>query len=210
MHRRIALFGGTFDPVHIGHTAVAEHAAAHLQAEEVFFIPARRSPHKFDAPLVPVEHRLNMLSLALADHPSFSVSTCEVERSEPSYTFDTVMEFREKLPGASLFWLVGADTVESLPRWYRIGELLDACNVCVMVRGGVESPQLDTLVPSLGPTAVSRLKQSVIPTPLIPISSSEVRARLAAGQDVSDMLHPAVLTYINDHSLYRPKAPKVG
>jgi nicotinate-nucleotide adenylyltransferase len=202
MTQRIILFGGTFDPVHVGHTTVVEHAAASLHAHEVIFIPARRSPHKFDVPLALAEHRLNMLSLAMAEQSSFSVSACEIERAEPSYTFDTVMEFRTRLPEAKFFWPVGADALPSLPRWYRIRELLEVCDICVMSRGGVNLPSFDLLAPSLGQGTVDRLKQIAITTPLIPISSTEIRQRLAAGQDVSTMLHPAVLHYIRQYRLY--------
>jgi nicotinate-nucleotide adenylyltransferase len=203
--KRIILFGGTFDPVHVGHTTVVEHVAATLRASDVVFIPARRSPHKSDVPLAPSEQRLAMLTLALADHPSFTVSRCELDRPEPSYTIDTVMEFRRQFPDARLSLVIGADAISSLPRWYRIGDLLDLCEISVMSRGGVDSPEFDRLVPSLGIEAASRLRESAIATPLIPVSSTEIRARLAAGQDVSSMLHPAVLTYIRCHGLYGAK-----
>lgn len=202
MKQRIILFGGTFDPVHLGHTTVVEHASKKLGADEVIFIPARRSPHKSDSPLAPIEHRLKMLSLALVGYRSFSISRCEIDRSEPSYTFDTVADFRRKYPDASLFWLVGADTVASLPKWYRIAELLELCNVCVMSRGGIDQPVFDKLVPALGRVAAEQLRKNAIASPLVPVSSTEVRTRLAAGQDVADMLHPAVLQYIRQHSLY--------
>ncbi len=202
MEQRIILFGGTFDPVHLGHTTVVEHASVQLRADEVIFVPARRSPHKSDSPLTPIKHRLNMLTLALSDHKTFSISTCEVDRSEPSYTFDTVTDFRTKFPIATIFWLVGADTMPSLPRWHRITELLEICNVCVMSRGGIDSPAFERLAPILGQAAADRLRQNAIATPLIPISSTEVRARMAAGLDVSDMLHPPVLRYIRQNGLY--------
>jgi nicotinate-nucleotide adenylyltransferase len=203
---RIILFGGTFDPVHVGHTTVVEQAAASLRADSVVFIPARRSPHKSDVPLAPAEHREAMLTLALAGHPSFRMSRCELSRPEPSYTIDTVMEFRKQFPDAMLFWLVGADAIFSLARWYRIGELLDLCDICVMSRGGVDSPEFERLVPSLGAESAKRLRESAIATPLIPVSSTEIRSRLAAGLDVSSMLHPAVLAYIRAHGLYGVKA----
>ncbi len=198
----IVLFGGTFDPVHIGHTTVVQHAARGLRADEVVFIPARRSPHKSDAPLAPADHRVSMLKLAIEEYPSFSVSRCELDRPEPSYTYDTVMEFRASHPGARLVWLVGTDMLASLPRWYRIRELLDLCAISVRSRGGVDSPDFGSVAPSLGPEAARRLQKAAIVTPLIPVSSTEVRSRLAAGQDVTGMLHPAVIQYIRDHGLY--------
>jgi nicotinate-nucleotide adenylyltransferase len=202
MAKRIILFGGTFDPVHLGHTAVIRHVASHLRADEVFFIPARRSPHKLDVPLAPAEHRIKMLALATGEYPSFSISDCEISRPEPSYTFDTVMEFKTKSPDATFFWPVGADAIPSLSRWYRFKDLLNLCEICIMSRGGIDAPEFDLLAPSLGQAAVDRLKKAAIATPLVPISSTEVRTRLAAGQDVSTMLHPAVLRYIRQNGLY--------
>ncbi len=208
MPDRIVLFGGTFDPVHLGHTAVVENAARQLHADKVFFIPARRSPHKYDYPLAPAEHRLNMLSLALANYHLFSVSKCELERAEPSYTYDTVRHFRSQFPDAQLFWLVGADAMQSLPRWYRFTDLMDLCQVCIMRRGGIDSPAFDRLSPVWGGKIAERLKKDSIATPLVEISSTEVRARLASGLDVSNMLHPDVLKYIVEHGLYGSKAAK--
>jgi nicotinate-nucleotide adenylyltransferase len=202
----IVLFGGTFDPVHIGHTTVVQHAAGSLRASAVVFIPARRSPHKSEAPLAPADHRTRMLELAIAELPGFSVSRCELDRPEPSYTYDTVMEFRTTRPDAKLVWLVGTDMLASLPRWYRIRELLDLCDVCVMSRGGVDSPDFEKLVPSLGREAARRLQEAAIVTPLIPVSSTEIRTRLATGQDVSGMLHAAVIEYIRAHGLYGSRA----
>lgn len=202
MADRIILFGGTFDPVHVGHTAVVEHAAQSLDAGEVVFIPARRSPHKVDPPLADAEHRINMLHLATNDLPGFGVSRCEIDRPAPSYTYDTVMQFRVARPGARLTWLIGADMVGSLPSWYRIGELMQICDISVMSRGGVDAPNFDAVAASLGKEAGRKLREAAIVTPLIPVSSTEVRARLATGQDVSGMLHPGVLAYIYEHGLY--------
>jgi nicotinate-nucleotide adenylyltransferase len=199
---KIILFGGTFDPVHIGHTTVVAHAADTLGADEVTFIPARRSPHKADTPLAPTEHRVNMLRLALTEHPSFSLSRCELDRPEPSYTFDTVSQIRASRPDAKLIWLVGSDAIASLSRWYRIRELLELCQVSIMSRGGMDEPQFEGLAATLGRETADRLRKAALATPLIPISSTEIRACLARGQDVSEMLHPAVLEYIRGHHLY--------
>jgi nicotinate-nucleotide adenylyltransferase len=202
MAERVILFGGSFDPVHVGHTTVAEHVAGRLGAARTIFVPARRSPHKSEPPVASPQHRVNMLSLAVARYPSFSVSRCELERLEPSYTYDTVADFRRRLPEAELFWLVGADTVASLPQWHRVADLMNLCEICVMSRGGLELPALDSLIPSLPAEAVRRLKCNVVEAPAVPVSSTEVRRRLKAGLDVSKMLDPAVLEYIIRHKLY--------
>lgn len=200
----ILLFGGSFDPIHNGHLAVAAYAGVHLNAAHIVFIPARRSPHKTDAPVADDASRLAMISLAIDGKGCFEVSDCELTRPEPSYTIDTIEYFRCQYgPQAELFWLIGADMVAGLPRWHRIQELLAACRLCIMYRGGMDRPALTPLACHFGPEAVDRLKNDVIETPLVDISSTDIRARMAAGQSVADLVPPQVLRYIEQHHLYR-------
>jgi cytidyltransferase-like protein len=160
--RKTALFGGTFDPIHLGHAAVAAAAAEHIGAEKIIFIPTKRSPLK------------------------------------------------DSLPKASgdalIYWLAGADSIDELPRWYGIVELIDECNLCVMYRAGCEPPDFAKFTALWGPQRVEKLQQNVIRTPLIDMSSTEIRNRLAASRDVTDMLAPPVADYIRKYSLYQSKA----
>lgn len=202
--RRIALFGGTFDPIHLGHTRVAEAARKRIEAEKVIFIPAKRSPLKGFAPHATDDDRLQMIALATRHNERFSVSDCELRRPAPSYTLDTVKHFQNKFgPDASIYWLIGADSVDDLVLWHRVDELIDTCHVAVMVRGGYESPAFDKHLQTLGRDRVEKLRSNVIETPSIDISSTEVRRRLAAGEDVGDMLCTDVLDYIRRRGLYR-------
>jgi nicotinate-nucleotide adenylyltransferase len=200
----IALFGGTFDPIHLGHTQVAEAAAKQIEAEQVVFIPAKCSPLKGFLPNATDEDRLRMIELAIRNHNRFSVSDCELRRPAPSYTLDTVNHFQEKYGAdASLYWLLGADSVNDLLLWHRIDELIDVCNLAVMVRGGYEAPSFERHVAALGLDRVEKLRRNVIETPSIDISSTKVRKHLAAGRDAGEMLCPDVRDYIRQRGLYR-------
>lgn len=201
--RKIALFGGTFDPIHLGHTEVANVALQRLDADEAIFIPAKRSPLKGRGPTASDNDRLAMIALATESNERFRVSDCELRRSAPSYTLDTVNQFRDELgPKTAIYWLLGADSVADLVHWYRPEELIDACHVAVMYRGGYERPSFEKYLSRWGRQRVEKLQNDVIETPSIDISSTEIRRRLAAGEDVSKMLHPQVATYIRKQNLY--------
>ena len=205
--KKIALFGGTFDPVHLGHTAVAAAAAEHIGAEKIVFIPAKRSPLKDSFPEAGDDDRLAMIALAIADNKKFQLNDYELKKTKPSYTLETVRRFQADYGAKALiYWLVGADSIDELSRWYGIVELIDECNLCVMFRAGCEPPDFAKFKNIWGPARVEKLQRNIIRTPLIDISSTEIRNRLAAGRDVTDMLAPQVADYIRKHGLYQPKA----
>lgn len=206
--QRTALFGGTFDPIHLGHTTVAQAAARLLDAEKLIFVPARISPLKGFFPFAGDRDRLRMIELAVANNDLFAVSDCELNRPAPSYTLDTVRQFQHRYgPGTSIHWLIGADGIGDLVHWYKIQELIDECNLTTMRRPGYPVPDFDRFEPLWGPERIAKLKEHVIETPLVNISSTEVRRRLIAGQDVTGMLHPDVIQYIREHNLYRKTQP---
>jgi len=205
MKRKTALFGGTFDPVHRGHVIVAESATKYIGADEVVFIPAQRSPNKNLCAVADGDARLKMISLAIEGRKGFRVSDCELNRPGPSFTLDTVKQFSETCgKEAAIYWLVGADSVDDLLNWHRIDELIDRCNLCVMFRGGFAEPDFAGFDAVLAPARAAKLRRNVIPTPLVDISSTEIRRRLSVGEDVADMVAPAVLDYIRQHNLYGP------
>ncbi len=206
--RRIALFGGTFDPIHVGHTTVAGAAAQQIGAEKVVFIPAKISPLKGFFPFASDNDRLKMIELAIAGHELFAASACELQRPAPSYTLDTVRQFqRDYGPQTHIHWLIGADGVGDLVHWYKIEELIDECYLTTMRRPGYPVPDFDRFEPLWGPQRVAKLRENVVETPLVDISSTEVRRRLVAGEDVTGMLHPDVIRYIRAHKLYRKTKP---
>ena len=202
----VILFGGSFDPIHNGHLSVAAYAFEHLRADRLFFIPARRSPHKSAGPSADGQARSEMIRRAISGKEGFSVSDCELQRPEPSYTFDTVRQFRDQFGSdADLFWLIGADAINDLDKWYRIDELLGLCRLCIMYRGGLKRPDLQRLIPIFGATRVRQLENDVLPTPLIDASSSEIRSRIASGKPVDELLPEKVAAYIQKEGLYTEK-----
>jgi nicotinate-nucleotide adenylyltransferase len=201
--KKTALFGGTFDPIHLGHTAVAAAAGEHIGADKVIFVPAKRSPLKAFGPEGGDEDRLVMVKTAIAGNNSFDVSDYELKKTGPNYTLETVRHFQQQLgEGAAIYWLAGADTLEDLPHWYGITELIDQCNLSVMFRAGFPPPDFSKYESIWGRQRIEKLQQNIIETPLIDISSTEIRRRLSTAHDVSGMLNPRVLQYIRDKGLY--------
>ena len=201
--RDIILYGGSFDPIHLGHLTMAAYAIDYLHAETLIFIPAARSPHKMTVPIASPSQRIEMVRMVIEGMDRYQVSECELNRPQPSYTFDTICEFRLRYgPEAVLYWLVGADAVPELPRWFRIDELLDLCRVCILCRAGFEISSLQTLEGQLSRRHIEQLGRDVIPTPLVDISSSQIRQKIALGQDVRAFLPPRVWEFIRQNQLY--------
>lgn len=200
---RIILFGGSFDPMHKGHLGVALHALRELQAEKLFFVPAGQSPHK-KQPHTAQVHRLEMIQCAIEPFEGMLVSDCELHRAGPSYTLDTVRHFRERF-GADidLYWLIGADQLADLAKWYHIDELLSECHICTMVRAGYAVPDMSRFKGVFGPEIVERLRRDTLYTPLIPINSTDIRNRIRQGSMPYDDLPECVAKYIEKHQLYR-------
>jgi len=200
------LFGGTFDPIHLGHTRVAAEAAEYIAAEKVIFVPAKHSPLKDVYPYASGGDRMAMIALAIAGQKNFEVSDYELNKSAPSYTLDTVRRFKTDYGGnTSIHWLIGADSIEDLPYWHRITDLIDECNISTMHRPGCAPPDFGQFESLWGPERIAKLQRNIVQTSLIDISSTEVRNRIATGLDVVDMLHLAVAEYIHKHGLYRKK-----
>lgn len=147
-----------------------------------------------------------MIALAIADEKMFEASDFELNKAAPSYTLETVQEFQAAYGDeASIYWLIGADGVDDLTYWHMIVELIDACNLTTMYRAGCEPPSFARFEGLWGRKRVEKLERNIVQTPLVDISSTEIRKRLAEGRDVSRMLHPAVYGYIREHGLYRSR-----
>ncbi len=201
--KRIALFGGTFDPIHLGHTTVAAAAGEGIGADKVIFVPAKRSPLKAFFPEAGDDDRLAMIKLAIQDNGRFDLSDYELKKTGPSYTLETVRYFRRELgDNVSIWWLMGADALEDLPHWYGVIELIDECDLAVMYRAGFAPPDFSRYVSLWGEDRVKKMQRNVVETPLVDISSTEVRKRLAMGLEVSGTISPKVLQYIRERRLY--------
>jgi nicotinate-nucleotide adenylyltransferase len=199
----IVLFGGSFDPIHKGHTTVATCAINQLHADQVFFVPAKRSPLKKHMPHANDQQRLDMIQLAIQEYDGYQVCDYEVNRPAPSYTLHTVKHFKETCGNDStLYWLIGADAVRDLPQWYGIKELLDLCTLSTMHRAGCAKPDFSSLETELGVHRVARLSQGIITTPLLPISSTDIRKRLQNRQSTETLLDSKVAQYIKQNHLY--------
>jgi nicotinate-nucleotide adenylyltransferase len=192
--RRIGLFGGTFDPVHLAHLALAREALAALQLDEVRWVPAGQPWQKARA-LTPAAHREAMVRLAIEGEPRFVLDRIELERTGPSYTLDTVRELQAREPGAEWFLLIGADQYAGLHTWRGWEDLLDRVVLAVAARPGP--------LPPVAAAVVQRPHRSV-PLTMMDVSSTEIRRRVAAGEDFSELVPPAVARYIDREGLYRP------
>ncbi len=199
MSERIAILGGTFDPIHIGHLAIAEDARWALQADRVLFVPTAQQPLKYVRHRATAEQRLAMVELAVADNPCFAVSDLEIRRGGLSYSVDTVAAIKEQHPAADLVFVLGVDAVELLPRWHQIERLIDLCRFAVLLRPGFDL-SLDSLFTTL---PMLRGRMMIIDGPAFEISATDIRLRLQTGQPVRYHLPPAVWYYIEQHGLYR-------
>jgi nicotinate-nucleotide adenylyltransferase len=205
---KTVLFGGTFDPVHTGHTAVAASAAGIIGADKVIFVPAKQSPLKTVRPAASDKDRLQMIALAIADNPKFETSDYELRKPGPSFTIETVRFFKTALgSNAEIYWLMGADNLDELAGWYKAAELIDECNLAVMYRAGFDKPDFSRFKKSLGEKRVAKLEKNVVATPLVDVSSTEIRKKIAAGEDVSKFVCPSVKNYISKHKLYIQQEP---
>jgi len=181
----IGVFGGTFDPVHVGHLAIANAALDELGLDRVYFVPARRSPLKQDGPVASAEDRLAMLTLATGDEPRFRVSTVELDREGPSFTVDTLESLRAE---GQIFLILGSDAYADFDRWREPARIRDLATIVLAARPGAPN----------APAGVRMLD-----SPLMDISSRELRARAARGRSLRYLVPKAALRYIEEHRLYR-------
>jgi len=191
----LGLFGGTFDPPHVGHLIVAQDAADALGLDRVAFIPAAQPPHKRGRPITPAPVRARMVELAIDGDPRFYLEPLELERTGPSYTADTLRALRARMPEAALTLLLGRDQYEELDSWHEADTVRRLARLGVMTRGA-EPPFAGALVPYPSPEVV------VVDVTRIDVSSTAIRARAAAGLSVRHLVPPAVAQFIFDNRLY--------
>lgn len=196
----IGVLGGTFDPVHNGHLILAEEARARLNLTEIIFVPAGQPWLKADIPILPAEHRLEMLRLAIADKPYFKLSVMEIERAGPSYTVDTIAELREQLSSEDeLFFILGWDNLAELPRWREPSRLIRLCYLVAVPIPGYPHPNMKNLEVSIPGVSV---RVMLLDKPEVDISASDIRQRVARGLSVRHLVPEPVNRYIKEHGLY--------
>lgn len=198
---RTGVFGGTFDPPHVGHLILAEEALTQLGLERVRWVLTPDPPHKQDRRITPVADRYAMLLAAIADNPSFEASRIDIDRSPPHYALDTVRLLTQQDPEDEIYYLMGSDSLRDLPTWHRADQFVGACHaIGVMRRPGVrlDLDGLEAAIPGL------KNKTLWIDVPLIEIASSSIRERIPKGEPYRYYLPPAVFEYIRQHRLYQP------
>jgi nicotinate-nucleotide adenylyltransferase len=200
--KKIGIIGGSFDPVHIGHLIIAQDAAERLELAQVLFVPASIPPHKQHLQQADIEHRINMLSLAVETDIRFSVSDIEMQRGGVSYTYDTVRELKALHPDSELVLIVGSDTLLDLHNWYQPQELLSLCSVATLLRPGEHSLEAIAAKIRLPEEQKKRALDNLITAHQVDISSTEIRMRVAEGLGIRYLVPPEVEMYIYEHSLY--------
>jgi nicotinate-nucleotide adenylyltransferase len=212
---RVGLFGGSFNPIHLGHLRSAEEIREAFQLARIYFIPAARPPHKSNVELAPAHHRLHMVELALADNHLFSASAVELERAGTSYSVDTIRHFLAVLQPASLVFVVGLDAFRELHTWKEYTTIPELCDLIVTSRPGIPTPHPEELLPialqgvfcydaqantyhhASGHTLVLHQIEG------LNIAASTIRSKVREGKSVRYLVPPAVAAYIIEHTLYQ-------
>jgi len=212
--RRVGVFGGTFDPIHLGHLILAEQCGEEGRLDEVWFVPAANNPYKPDR-LQSFDRRVEMVELAIAGHPAFKVNRVEMEMLEefrrqhpnealpPTYTSDMLVELHRRHPDDELYLLVGSDSLEELPQWHQPQQVVRNAGLLVMLRARYPAPSAEQIRAALAlPPDVPLRLRSVQSPPLIDISSHDLRRRVAEGRSIRYLVPRAVECYIHEKRLY--------
>jgi nicotinate-nucleotide adenylyltransferase len=213
--RSVGILGGTFNPPHLGHLALAHYAREELALERVLLMPSHIPPHKSAEPDPGAQHRLNMCRLAVDGEPGLSVCSLEIDRPGPSYTVDTLNAIHASHPDAELTFIVGADIARTLPAWREPAKVLELARVAVGARAGACDQEVIETVASLSRSSesngVARGRPGAgevrfLRMPIVEVSSSIVRERVSRGENVEQLVGPAVASYISEHGLYGQRA----
>ena len=198
---RIGILGGTFDPIHNGHLAIAEEARAYLNLTEVLFLPSGQPWMKSERTISPVNHRIEMIKLAIKGKPFFTLSTIETDQPRPSYSVDTVAKLKAQSAAATvLYFILGWDSLAMLPRWKEPSKLIEICFLVAIPRPGYSRPDMKKLEAAI--PGVSK-KVILLDKPRIDISATEIRDKVAQGLSIGRLVPEAVALYIKENGLYR-------
>lgn len=205
-NERIGVLGGTFDPVHYAHLAIAEEVYHALKLTRIVFVPAGQPPHKMGYRVTPVEQRVHMLEQAIAANPHFALSLVDVRRSGPSYTVETLrLLHAEWGPRCELYFVIGGDSLRDLPTWYDpAGVIAQATIVALMRPGYIDPVRNESELAARLPGIQRRL--IALEGPRLDISSTDLRRRVSEGRPIKYQMPEVVEQYILRHGLYRPSA----
>jgi nicotinate-nucleotide adenylyltransferase len=200
---RLGLLGGSFDPVHYGHLLLAECCWEQCRLDAVWFLPAAVPPHKQERELTPATERIEMLELAIAGNPAFSICRYEADRGGVNYTVDTLTHFHEEDPSRELFFLLGADMLLDLPHWRDAARVCELAVPAAVCRFGADPIDFDCLRAIASPERIELIRSHQIEMPEIGISGTDLRCRARLGQSIRYRVPRAVEMYIETHGLYR-------
>jgi nicotinate-nucleotide adenylyltransferase len=206
----LGILGGTFNPPHLGHLALARHAREELGLERVLLMPVHTSPHKTPGADPGAEHRLRMCTLAVAEARGVEACGLEVERGGASYTVDTLQAIHTICPDAPLTFIVGADTARTMDSWREPAHLLELAGLAVAMRAGTEREQVLATVASIAGGSNSREDVRFLELEPMEVSSSLVRERAGRSEPIEDLVGEAVADYIAEHGLYRAPVEVAG
>jgi len=196
----MGIFGGTFDPPHLGHLILAAEARAQLGLERLLWVLTPDPPHKKGQSIAPLADRLEMVRLAIANNAEFELSGVEMNRPGPQYAQDTVSLLAAEYPGVKLVYLMGGDSLHTLPTWHRPADFIAACSLIGVMRRPGDTIELAALEKSLPGLSA---KVRFVEAPLLEIAAHEIRARIAGGRPFRYFLPEKVYEYIEEHGLYR-------
>ena len=200
---RIGIFGGSFDPVHLGHLLLAESAREQAALDQVWFVPVAQQPLKLDRQLTPGTERMRMLELALGGNEAFQLSTVELDRGGVSYTVDTLAALTTQSPGNEWFFLVGADSLREFHHWREPARICELATLAIACRPHSPEPDLVEVAQRIGLAPAQSIRHVRIDMPQVDISSSDLRARLTAGRSIRYRVPRAVEKWIETQQLYR-------
>jgi len=198
---RLGLYGGTFDPVHLGHLLLAEQCREQLNLDEVWFLPTGNPPHKQGSGISPAKARVEMLEIATAGHRGFIVNEMEVEREGTTFTVDTLQQLHDEDPDRALFFLIGADSLSDLPTWREPGRIVQLATVVAVNRGGGPYAEPGQIADAIGSEAAARIE--TLSMPGIEISSREIRRCVGDQKSIRYMTPRGVEAYIEQNKMYR-------
>jgi nicotinate-nucleotide adenylyltransferase len=205
--QRLGILGGSFDPVHYAHLLLAESCLEQCRLDQVWLLPAASAPHKVGRQTAGAKHRIAMLQLAVGGHRALRVSSLEVDRGGVSYTCETLATIHAQYPDAELFFLMGADSLEDLPTWREPRQICQLAVPVVVRRAGSAVPDFAAFAQLVDPQRLQLFQQSQVVMPIVELSSTDIRQRVARGQSIRFRTPRAVEKYIETHRLYRHLPP---
>ena len=203
MKKKIGIMGGSFDPIHMGHLMMSEYVRSELGLDEVLFVPTGNPPHK-QIGILEAEKRLEMVKIAIADNPHFTVSDLEVQKKGISYSVDTVLELKALYPEDEFYFLIGSDLLPQLKSWKRFDELATEIEFVLSIRPGFDTITKEDMVHEIADLKEDYgARVTVIETPLYEISSTQIRQRIRDHRSVRYLVKQEVISKIEEAGYYR-------